>query len=494
MELIYQTLIKDFTKSSVLVIGDLMIDTYLKGASTRLTPEAPVPVVDISSCVSVLGGGANTAANLRQLGANVTFTGIMGSDHAGELAASLLEDAGIRNKVIVCNTRATIVKTRVIAGQQLLTRYDEGTELPLDANCEQELIALLEEEVLQHDAIVVADYNKGLITPAVISALERLNSRYKKFIAVDAKHLGQFRQLRPSLVKPNYPEIMQLLQVENMPVNRVQELQEKGTAVFAATGAAITALTLDEDGALIFTGDKLLCHMAAPKVKQPNVSGAGDTYISAFTLACLAGAAPATAAEIAGAAAAVAIGKSNTAYCKHAELLAYFSMKDKYISDLRQLECVCDMYRAQGKKIVFTNGCFDILHSGHVSYLNRAGELGDVLIVGINTDDSIRRLKGPERPINSLSDRMQVLAGLGVVTHIVAFGSKENDTPESLIRVVKPHFFVKGGDYNRESLPEAAIVEKLGGEVILLPLVKGRSTSLIIRRIYTNPVLKVSSL
>jgi D-beta-D-heptose 7-phosphate kinase / D-beta-D-heptose 1-phosphate adenosyltransferase len=480
MELDY---IESFIRPRVLVLGDLMVDTWLKGDSTRLSPEAPVPVVDISSNTSVLGGGANTAANLRHLGAAVTFMSYAGKDDAGAKAAILLEEAGIANRVLVCASRSTIVKTRIIAGSQMLTRYDEGTVQPLDEECEDELIALLEKEFVQHDAIVIADYNKGLITPRVIACLEKLQQQQHKFIAIDSKRLPAFRALQPSLVKPNYPEAVQLLDLPQHASNRAKQLAEKGAAVYAVTGAAITALTLDKEGALIFEKDQLCCHIPALQVNTPNVVGAGDTYISAFTLACLAEASAAVAAGIAASAAAVAISKTDTAHCKQGELIAHYTVSEKCITDLKQLENVCNIYRAQGKRIVFTNGCFDILHSGHVSYLNRAGELGDVLIIGTNSDDSIKRLKGNDRPINSLSDRMQVLAGLGVVTHIVPFGSAEDkDTPEALIRIVKPHVFAKGGDYKRETLPEAAAVEELGGEVVLVPLVPDKSTTLIIRR------------
>ena len=492
MELIYQTLIKAFMQPAVLVLGDLMIDTYLRGASTRLSPEAPVPVVDISSHTSVLGGGANTAANLRHLGASVTFVSLIGNDYGAELAGDLLQKEGIRDEVIRCNTRTTMIKTRVIAGQQLLTRYDEGTEVPLDSDCEAQLIAVLEREFPLHDAIVIADYNKGLLTPGIVATLERLNQQYPKFVAVDAKNLQQYKRLQPALAKPNFREMMTMLGLPEQQCSRARQLEEMGEAIYEVTGAAITAVTLDEEGALIFLEDKLLCHTAARPVANPNVSGAGDTYISAFTLASLAGASALTAAEIAGAAATVAIGKCNTAHCKQSELMAYFSMKDKYIRDAEELEALCEMYRSQGKKVVFTNGCFDILHSGHVSYLERAASLGDVLIVGVNTDESIKRLKGPERPINHLNDRVQVLAGLGAVAHVIAFGSEQDDTPESLIRIIRPSVFAKGGDYSRESLPEAAAVEEFGGEVVLLPLVPDRSTTLIIKRIYTTPALKVA--
>lgn len=185
MDLVYQNLISAFTNPSILVVGDLIIDTYLKGASTKLSPEAPVPVVDISSHTSVPGGGTNTAFNLKHLGANVTFAGVCGNDAAGKQAAALLESAGINNKIITCDTRTTIVKTRVIAGNQIITRYDEGTELPVDEECEARLIDFLENEHSLYDAIVIADYNKGIITPAVIKTLEKLNH---PFLATDCRN------------------------------------------------------------------------------------------------------------------------------------------------------------------------------------------------------------------------------------------------------------------------------------------------------------------
>jgi len=265
-----------------------------------------------------------------------------------------------------------------------------------------------------------------------------------------------------------------------------------GADIYSRTGAAIAAVTLDEEGAVIFNGNQPVYCCSAYPVATPNVSGAGDAYISAFTLACLSGADMPAAAELAAAAAAIAIGKQHTACCSWEELNAYLSVNDKYVTDLGQLQHLSAMYKAQGKKIVFTNGCFDILHSGHVNYLGRARELGHVLMVGINTDESIRRIKGSDRPINTLQDRMEVLAAMGAVNHIIPFGNTEDDTPAPLIQVIQPHIFAKGGDYTKESLPEAGLVEQLGGEVILLPLLPGHSTSMIIRRIHTKPVLKLA--
>lgn len=482
----YQPLIARFQQCSVLVIGDIILDVYLKGASTRLTPEAPVPVVDILSGITALGGAANTAMNLRLLGAEVTFCSIAGQDNKGNKAISMLKAAGVNCVVLQHDSRSTIVKTRIMAQDRLLLRYDKGTESAISNELEVAFIAALEEHLKYHTAIVIADYNKGLITPAIISYLETACSGDENFIAVDSCRLDCFTNLRPALIKPNYKEAMELLGQQRKNVGRIQQVSELGPELFRKTGATITAITLDEEGAVIFEGPQPAYRCYAHPVSSPQVAGAGDVYISAFTLASLSGADVTTAAELSAAAAAVAISKKTTANCNFQELRAYLAINEKYVQDLQQLEYISEMYKGQGKKIVFTNGCFDILHNGHVSYLNRSRELGDVLIVGINTDESIRRLKGSTRPINNLADRIEVLAGLGAVDHIIAFGNETDDTPIPVILAVNPHIVTKGDDYTKDQMPEATVVENVGGEIVLIPLLPNRSTSLILNRIHAG--------
>jgi D-beta-D-heptose 7-phosphate kinase / D-beta-D-heptose 1-phosphate adenosyltransferase len=258
------------------------------------------------------------------------------------------------------------------------------------------------------------------------------------------------------------------------------------------TEARYTVVTLGEAGAVMMYGDQVIHRPMESFIKAPNVIGAGDTFISAITLSLLSDAPGETALKLANAAAAIAVQKEGTSVCFNAELKAELSGKEKQIKSLEELAQVCGYYRAKGMKIVFTNGCFDILHSGHVSYLNRARKLGDVLIVGINTDESIKRIKGTSRPINTLTDRRQVLAGLAAIDHIISFGDVLDDTPVSLIRIVQPHVFAKGGDYTREKLPEAETVEKAGGEIVFLPLVEDHSTTQIIQQIYKTSTLAVA--
>jgi D-beta-D-heptose 7-phosphate kinase/D-beta-D-heptose 1-phosphate adenosyltransferase len=482
----FLSIIQAFKTKRVLVVGDFILDVYVKGISTRLCPEAPVPVVDVTERTELLGGAANTACNIATLGADVYFASVIGNDEDSDKAIDLLQQAGIdTGKIVRSGNRKTIVKTRVMAGAHVLTRFDTGDESPIDDACSEALVLAVEEDIAQYDAIIISDYAKGVITQRLIDALAAAKKYNTIFIAVDSKRLAVFRDLKPSLVKPNYDEAVKLLGLAPQGNGRSEQLETQGEAIYTHTQADITALTLDAEGSLLFDKDNFVYKTAAPVVTNPNVSGAGDTYISAFTLACITGASLATASAVATAAAAIAVQKEGTASCSCKELQNHFDIHSKYIYSQETLAMICDLYRTSGRRIVFTNGCFDILHSGHVSYLEKARELGDVLIVGINTDESIKRLKGEMRPINTLADRMKVLAGLRSVDYVIAFGSEENDTPEPVLEVAKPHIFAKGGDYTEADLPEAGTVRKNGGEIVFIPLVPDHSTSIIIQRIHT---------
>jgi D-beta-D-heptose 7-phosphate kinase/D-beta-D-heptose 1-phosphate adenosyltransferase len=479
-------MIQAFKTKRILVVGDFILDVYVKGISTRLCPEAPVPVVDVTDRIELLGGAANTACNIATMGADVYFASVIGNDEDSDKAIDMLQQAGIdTGKIVRSSNRKTIVKTRVMAGAHVLTRFDIGDESPVDDACNEALVSAVEEDIAQYDAIIISDYAKGVITQRLIDALAAARKYRDVFIAVDSRRLAFFAELKPSLVKPNYDEAIKLLGLAPQGTGRAEQLETRGDDLYTHTQAAITALTLDAEGSLLFDKNSLVYKAAAPGVANPNVSGAGDTYISAFTLASITGATIATASIVATAAAAIAVQKEGTASCSCKELQNHFDVHSKYIYTDETLVMICDVYRTSGRRIVFTNGCFDILHSGHVSYLEKARALGDVLIVGINTDASIRRLKGETRPINTLADRMKVLAALSCVDYVMAFGSEENDTPAPVLEVVKPHIFAKGGDYTEADLPEAGTVRKNGGEIIFIPLVPDHSTSIIIQRIHT---------
>jgi D-beta-D-heptose 7-phosphate kinase/D-beta-D-heptose 1-phosphate adenosyltransferase len=493
-----------FTGLDVLVVGEAMLDGYLEGTSGRLCQEAPVPVVSVASRRDAPGGAANAAANARTLGARVRLLSVVGDDPEGSALRQALAAQGVSaDHLLVRPGRRTLAKQRVLASGQLLVRFDQGDTAPVRGPGEEALIDRLSELFGRSDAVIVSDYGYGILTPRVRATLAGLQARSPRTLVVDSKDLAAYRGVGPTAVKPNYHEALRLLGLApecgpqarsespcgteaRAPAEeggRVGLIAARGRDVLEVTGARIAAVTLDTDGALVFERDRPPYRTYARPNPHSRAAGAGDTFVSALALALAAGADTPAAAELAAAAAAAVVAKDGTALCSAAELRAHLSAGDKP-SDLAGLAARLDLLRRQGRRIVLTNGCFDILHRGHVTYLSRAKALGDVLVVGVNSDESIRRLKGPDRPINTLEDRVGVLAALSCVDHVVAF---HEDTPHELVRAVRPHVFVKGGDYTRDRLPEAALVEELGGVVHILPFVADRSTTGVIERIRAAP-------
>jgi D-beta-D-heptose 7-phosphate kinase / D-beta-D-heptose 1-phosphate adenosyltransferase len=480
----YIDIIASFRQSKVLVIGDFMTDVYIKGISTRICPEAPVPVVDVSSRFVSLGGAANTACNVRMLGAEVTYCTVIGTESAGEEAFELLKQfANSCETILRVPGRETISKTRVIAGQQLITRFDSGTTTAADDSTTELIVRYLRREYQNFDAVILSDYEKGIFTPTLVNELAKLRKMYTIPLIVDSKRLPFFKCLSPSIVKPNYEEAIKMLDMPFCPQERTCKMRHVSDMLHEKTGAEVIALTMDLDGSFIFQNGREPYHARANSIAVPQVAGAGDAYIAAFALAYVNSRNMVTSANIATAAATVAIGKTATATCSAEELKCYFNRSTKYVGNLHDLETLCENYRVAGKKIVFTNGCFDILHSGHVALLEEAKALGDVLIVGLNNDESIRRLKGKSRPVNQFTDRLKVLSGLASLDLIVTFGSDEDDTPINLIRVIRPDVFVKGGDYIPENLPEFDVLTSMDASIVIIPSVPDRSTTNIIRRV-----------
>jgi D-beta-D-heptose 7-phosphate kinase/D-beta-D-heptose 1-phosphate adenosyltransferase len=476
-------LLDAFPRLRVLVIGEAMLDAYLHGTSGRLCREAPVPIVAVESRVDVPGGAANAAVNARALGARVSLLSVIGDDAEGAaLRAALVgRDVDVAH-VLVDPARRTLAKHRVFAGSQMLVRFDGGSTSRVDRDHESRLVDRLADLLAAHDAVIVSDYGYGILTPRLIAALGALQAAAPRVVVADSKTLGAFRGVGVTAVKPNYDETLRLLggRAGGRGAARADVMARHGERLLDVTGAQIAAVTLDTEGALFFERGRAPYRTYARPADHTRAAGAGDTFASALALALAAGGDLAASAEIASAAAAVVVGKEGTATCSLGELRAYVAGDDKVAPDLPTLLERLDRARRAGKRIVLTNGCFDILHRGHIGYLNAAKALGDVLVVGVNTDATVRRLKGPTRPINALDDRTAVLAGLSAVDHIVAF---EEPTAVELCAAVRPHVFVKGGDYTRDRLPEAAVVEAHGGAVRLLPYLRDQSTTSIIERV-----------
>jgi D-beta-D-heptose 7-phosphate kinase/D-beta-D-heptose 1-phosphate adenosyltransferase len=480
-------LVNQFAGLKVLVLGEAMLDSYLEGTTGRFCPEAPVPIVTVGEQFDIPGGAANTAVNARMLGGAVTFLSAVGGDEEADRLRAVLAARGVPSEhLIACPERRTLAKHRVVAASQLLLRIDQGTTGPVGAATEAALIDRLAAFFPASSAVIVSDYRYGIVTPRVLRALADLQARWWRTLVVDARRPELYRGAGVTAVKPNFAEAAQLLGAGVLDGFRVRAdgVLEHGERILELTAAEIAAVTLDAEGAVVFERDRAPYRTYAKAVRSGCVAGAGDTYTAALALALAARAPTSAAAELAATAAAVVVGKERTATCSAQELREHLWAEGKYIADRARLAACALAYRRQGRRVVFTNGCFDILHRGHITYLNRARTLGDVLIVGVNADDTIRRLKGPSRPINTLEDRIQVLAALSCIDHLVAF---DEDTPCNLIRVVRPDVFVKGGDYTRERLPEAPLVEEHGGRVQILPYLHDRSTTGIIEKIQGGP-------
>jgi D-beta-D-heptose 7-phosphate kinase / D-beta-D-heptose 1-phosphate adenosyltransferase len=467
----------------VLVVGEAMLDTYLHGRADRLSREAPVPVVALDHRVDAPGGAANSAVNLAALGADVRLVSVIGSDDEAERLRSALEASGVgTDDVMRVDGRRTLAKQRVVAGDQVLVRFDSGTTEAPSADVEDSLIARIEAVVPDVDAVLVSDYAYGVVGPRVAAALGAAVRRRDVLVVVDARDPARHARLAPTATKPNYAEAVRLLGEQELdgPEARARQVVAGAEILHRRTGAAIVAVTLDREGAVILERGRQPYRTYARPTADRRACGAGDTYSATLTLALAAGAPTTSAAELAAAAAAVVVGRDGTAVCSIDDLSAAVGWTGKRLTSIDALRARVNLLRDQGRRIVFTNGCFDLIHRGHVTYLSRAKALGDDLIVGVNSDASVRRLKGPERPINALEDRLGVLEALSCVDHVVPF---DTPTPEPLIATIRPDVFVKGGDYRRETLPEAGLVERLGGTVRILPYVEDYSTTGLIERL-----------
>lgn len=482
MDIDLPRLIGSFSGLRVVVIGDAILDVYTSGEIRRLCREAPVPIVDVRERTHFPGGAANTAVNVRALGGSVYFVSVVGRDVNGEALLGSLSQRGVdADAIVVDSTRQTLVKHRLLGEGQMLARFDEGSVHAVDRAATEALVKRLDSAFNAADAVIVSDYGYGLMTPFLVRRLAQVQRRVPRPIVLDARSPQIYARVGITAVKPSYEEVLRLLgESHHDGVSRVDKIAAEGDRILKLTGARLAAVTLDRDGALIIERGRTPYRTYARPAAGSRSIGAGDTFVSGLALALAAGADGPEAAELASAAAAVVMGKEGTAVCSAENLIEYVLGGDKRADDMGELRARLTFLRDQGKRIVFTNGCFDILHRGHVTLLNRAKALGDVLVVGVNSDASVRRLKGASRPINALADRLRVLSALSYVDYVVPF---EGDTAIDSIEGIRPDIFVKGGDYARTSIPEAALVERLGGVVCILPFVEEHSTTRIIERL-----------
>jgi D-beta-D-heptose 7-phosphate kinase/D-beta-D-heptose 1-phosphate adenosyltransferase len=477
-----KSIIENFKTSKVLVIGDAILDTYIKGSTDRICREAPVPVINVLDHEHDCGGAANTAINIAALGAETYFLTVIGKDESGKHLLDVLK----KNKVNIQYTirdksRTTIAKKRVTASSSILLRIDDGDTVSVSQEIQEEMNRLLESIYEDVDAIIISDYGYGIVNESMILTLQKLRMNKPGILVIDSKDLHRFKKLNPTAVKPNYDESIKLLELPRLLDNeRVKQISSNGKKLFEITGAKYIAATMDVDGTVIFENGKKVYRVFSVPEDHRKAIGAGDTFISAITLALCAGASAQHAGQVASAAASIVIQKDGTVVCSANELKLHFNENHKYAFKLEDLKRKIQEMKKEGKQVVFTNGCFDILHRGHINFLTKAKEFGDVLVVGINDDKSINRLKGKDRPINNLEDRIAVLAALHQIDYLISF---QDDRPEEIIRALRPDIFVKGGNYTLDSIPEAPLVKQLGGEVRIIPFAIKRSTTQLIKRI-----------
>ncbi len=463
-----------FDQAPVLVVGDVMLDRYWHGATNRISPEAPVPVVKVEQIEDRPGGAANVALNIAALGAPAWLVGVTGQDEAADSLAERLGAAGVDARFQRLAGQPTIVKLRVMSRHQQLLRLDFEEPFATD---QAALLAEVEGLLERVKVLILSDYGKGALQnhPALIAAARARGVP----VLADPKGRDFSIYRGASLITPNLAEFEAV-------VGRCAdeaELVAKGLELLAELELGALLVTRGEHGMTLLRQGHPALHLPARAREVFDVTGAGDTVISTLASALAAGEELPQAVALANLAASIVVGKLGTATVSAPELRRAVQREQgagRGVLSLDQLLPALDDARAHGERIVFTNGCFDILHAGHVAYLEQARALGDRLVVAINDDASVTRLKGPGRPINSVDRRMAVLAGLGAVDWVTSFAE---DTPERLLEMIRPDVLVKGGDYGLDGVVGADIVQAYGGEVRVLSFVDSCSTTAIVEKI-----------
>lgn len=472
--------IPKFEDITVLVVGDIMLDRYWHGATTRISPEAPVPVVHVKDVEERPGGAANVALNLRSLGCHAILLGMIGQDSAGNSLEECLRQAEVDCHLQRVSDRPTITKLRVLGRNQQLIRLDfEDTFHHVGKD---KLISDFEHFLQKAEVVIFSDYGKGSL--AAIKEMILIAKKQNKLILVDPKN-NDFNSYRNStIITPNLKEFQQVVG----PCHSDIEIVAKAQLLIAQYNLKALLVTRGEEGMSLIRPNDPPVHLRAHTSEVYDVSGAGDTVISVLGASLAAGCDFETASILANTAAGIVVRKLGVATASIPELRR--AMQRQHGSDLGILEeedlviAVADA-RAHGERIVMTNGCFDLLHAGHITYLEEARSLGDRLIVAVNDDHSVRQLKGSERPLNNLHDRMMLLSALRCVDWVVAFSEL---TPQRLITRILPDILVKGGDYQISEIAGSEQVLGNGGVVKLLSFVEGYSTTSLIQRMKEEPV------
>lgn len=470
-------------KPRVAVVGDLILDHYVFGAVSRISPEAPIPVLHVRKEEDRLGGAANVAANILSLGGRSTLVGAIGRDEPGARFRKLAQAArGLELDAALTRSRPTVLKTRMVSQNQQMLRVDRESSAALPADELQDVAARALKSLKGVGALVLSDYGKGVVTPASAQALIAQAAKAGVPVIVDPKGRDYSRYKGATAVTPNRSEAEAATGID---CSTMEGVEQAGRLLCKQLKLKAAVITLSAEGVAVIPARGQMAHFPAQARSVYDVTGAGDTFIAAFAMCVAAGADFNTAARLANYAAALKVARFGAVAITREELRRSvisahegFDHAGKVMSHTELVEALGE-HRKRGEQIVFTNGCFDLLHQGHVTYLNFCRGQGDVVVIGLNSDASVRRLKGPSRPVNEAEARARVLAALSDVDYVTVF---EQDTPEKLIRKVKPDVLVKGEDWSGSRVAGADFVESNGGRVVFAPLVQGKSTSSMIEK------------
>lgn len=464
---------------NICVIGDLMIDHYLWGSCDRISPEAPVQVVDVKKETTLLGGAGNVVNNLVSLGANVVVLSVIGDDEAGRELESMLKSLEVKTLLSTQKNRKTSKKSRILVSNQQVVRYDKESKDPISQESIDKIKNSLAKIIDSIDVILLSDYGKGVLTNTLTKDIIDLANKHNKKVLIDPKGNDYSKYANAYLLTPNKKEASLATNIE---INSKEMLLRAITKLKNELDLGVSLITLSEDGIAIYD-DKLSIKPTVAK-EVFDVTGAGDTVLASLGYMTALGKDIYESVEFANLAAGVVVSKVGSATATLEEIEAYrYSLHksgpESHIKTKDEMIKIISNLKTKNKKIVFTNGCFDILHRGHVSYLDKAKSQGDILVLGLNSDSSVKRLKGEDRPINNEEDRAFVLAALESVDYVVIF---EEDTPYELIKALKPHILVKGADYKGKDVVGADLVEELK----LIEFINGKSTTNTIAKIKGN--------
>ena len=477
-----QHLLVTVSGARVACVGDLMVDRFVYGDVTRVSPEAPIPVLARQRELVMLGAAGNVARNVAALGGSVALVGLVGGDAEGHEALRLVGgETGVEGFLVNDPTRPTTLKTRFVSGGQQLLRVDLEESRPATGEVEQRLVRTVRDVAEGAGVLLISDYGKGVVTEAVIAACLAAAKNGARVI-VDSKARSFARYGQVDIIKPNAAE---LAYATDMPVSTNAEIETALARALELCEARAVLVTRAAKGISLAERGKPVRHFPGVPKEVFDASGAGDTTLAALGLALAAGADIEVAVQFAQLASGVAVGKIGTATVSPEELIeasitAHLAPAEAKIATPQRMADEVARWRAKGLRVGFTNGCFDILHRGHVAYLNQARAWCDRLIVGLNSDASVKALKGEGRPVNDLESRALVLAGLGAVDLVVPF---EEETPIKLITGARPDVLIKGADYTEDQVVGAPEVRSWGGEVKLAPVVEGYSTTAAIARL-----------